>query len=130
MYAHELSAKLLGYVRERLSAYAGRAIDACVIGVPVNFDASQRHYTERAAELAGLRVLELAELNRSLAAATQLETVPAEVPWLTELSARMAGHAVMLFDITPDVKAADLLGILEVGEVDRRAGLDRERRVR
>jgi len=59
-------------------------------------------------------VLSLAELNRSLAAATQLETVPAEVPWLTELSARMAGHSVMLFDITPDVKAADLLGIARV----------------
>ncbi|MCC6927863.1 MAG: HEAT repeat domain-containing protein [Gemmatimonadaceae bacterium] len=62
---------------------------------------------------AGL-VLSLAELNRSLAAATQLEPVPAEVPWLSELSARMAGHAVMLFDIAPEVKAADLLGVARV----------------
>ncbi|HEX4933680.1 MAG TPA: HEAT repeat domain-containing protein [Gemmatimonadaceae bacterium] len=59
-------------------------------------------------------VLSLSDLNRSLAAAAQLEPLPAEMPWLTELSARMAGHAVVQFDIAAGVTAADLLGVARV----------------
>ncbi|MFN8666741.1 MAG: HEAT repeat domain-containing protein [Gemmatimonadaceae bacterium] len=82
---------------------------------PTAVDEQKQTLREAVGDIRGTGlVLSLAELNRSLAAATQLEPVPAEVPWLSELSARMAGHSVMLFDIAPEVKVADLLGIARV----------------
>lgn len=59
-------------------------------------------------------VLSLAELHRAIAAASQLVPVPAEVPWLSELSKRMAGHSVALFDFAPQTRAADVLGVARI----------------
>ncbi|MCC7323241.1 MAG: hypothetical protein IT358_05400, partial [Gemmatimonadaceae bacterium] len=59
-------------------------------------------------------VLSLAELHRAIAAASQLVPVPAEVPWLSELAKRMAGHSVALFDFAPQTRAADVLGVARI----------------
>lgn len=56
-------------------------------------------------------VISLAELNRAIAAASELRPAPAELPWLGELAARMAAHSVGLVDIATQAMAADVLGV-------------------
>ncbi len=55
--------------------------------------------------------LSLSELNRAIAEASQLSPVPAELPWLHELAARMAGHSVGLLEFSTGAKAMDVLGV-------------------
>ncbi len=55
--------------------------------------------------------LSLAELNRAIASASELSPVPAELPWLHELAARMAGHSVGLLEFSAAAKATDVLGL-------------------
>lgn len=59
-------------------------------------------------------VVSLAELHRSIASASQLVPVPAELPWLSELASRMAGHSVGLLDFSPNTRAADVLGVARI----------------
>jgi len=59
-------------------------------------------------------VLSLAELNRAIASASSLAPSPHELPWLSELTARMAGHSVGLLDFAHGAKAADVLGVARV----------------
>lgn len=53
----------------------------------------------------------LAELNRAIADASQLQPAPGELPWLGELSARMAAHGVGLVEFAAQATAADALGV-------------------
>lgn len=59
-------------------------------------------------------VLSLAELHRAIAAASALAPAPHELPWLSELTARMAGHSVGLLDFAHGARAADVLGVARV----------------
>lgn len=59
-------------------------------------------------------VVSLAELNRAIAAAASLSPMPNELPWLSELAARMAGHSVGLLDFAHGAKAVDVLGVARV----------------
>ena len=58
--------------------------------------------------------LSLVELNRAIASAIELTPVPSEMPYLNELSARMAAHSVGLLDFSAGSKAGDVLGVARV----------------
>lgn len=60
---------------------------------------------------AGAFALSLSELNLAIAGASQLSPMPAELPWLHELAARMAGHSVGLLAFSEAAKAMDVLGV-------------------
>ena len=59
-------------------------------------------------------VVSSAELNRAIAAASSLSPTPNELPWLSELAARMLGHSVGLMDFAQGAKAVDVLGVARV----------------
>jgi hypothetical protein len=59
----------------------------------------------------GDQALVLTELNRAVAEAARLTPVPMELPWMSELGMRMAGHSVSRFDFSENARAADVLGI-------------------
>ena len=63
----EISAEILGALRERAEKSLGGALDGAVVTVPAYFDDAQRQATKDAARLAGLNVLRL--LNEPTAAA-------------------------------------------------------------
>jgi molecular chaperone HscA len=63
----EISAEILGSLRERAEKTLGGALDGAVVTVPAYFDDAQRQATKDAARLAGLNVLRL--LNEPTAAA-------------------------------------------------------------
>jgi molecular chaperone HscA len=63
----EISAEILGALRERAEKKLGGALDGAVVTVPAYFDDAQRQATKDAARLAGLNVLRL--LNEPTAAA-------------------------------------------------------------
>jgi molecular chaperone HscA len=63
----EISAEILGALRERAEKTLGGALDGAVVTVPAYFDDAQRQATKDAARLAGLNVLRL--LNEPTAAA-------------------------------------------------------------
>jgi molecular chaperone HscA len=63
----EVSAEILGTLRERAEKTLGGALDGAVVTVPAYFDDAQRQATKDAARLAGLNVLRL--LNEPTAAA-------------------------------------------------------------
>ncbi|HEX3630993.1 MAG TPA: Fe-S protein assembly chaperone HscA [Casimicrobiaceae bacterium] len=63
----EVSADILGALRERAEKTLGGALDGAVVTVPAYFDDAQRQATKDAARLAGLNVLRL--LNEPTAAA-------------------------------------------------------------
>ena len=65
--AVEISAEILGALRERAEKSLGGALDGAVVTVPAYFDDAQRQATKDAARLAGLNVLRL--LNEPTAAA-------------------------------------------------------------
>jgi HEAT repeat protein len=67
-------------------------------------------------------VLSLAELNRAIAAAVQMQPAPEELPWLGELAARMAAHSVSLLDFAAQATAADVLAIARVLASEPEAG--------
>ncbi|HEV7412512.1 MAG TPA: Fe-S protein assembly chaperone HscA [Casimicrobiaceae bacterium] len=63
----EISAEILGALRERAEKTLGGGLDGAVVTVPAYFDDAQRQATKDAARLAGLNVLRL--LNEPTAAA-------------------------------------------------------------
>jgi molecular chaperone HscA len=63
----EISAEILGTLRERAEKTLGDALDGAVVTVPAYFDDAQRQATKDAARVAGLNVLRL--LNEPTAAA-------------------------------------------------------------
>ncbi|HEX3136358.1 MAG TPA: Fe-S protein assembly chaperone HscA, partial [Casimicrobiaceae bacterium] len=63
----EISAEILGALRERAEKTLGGALDGAVVTVPAYFDDAQRQATKDAARIAGLNVLRL--LNEPTAAA-------------------------------------------------------------
>ncbi|HEX4522878.1 MAG TPA: Fe-S protein assembly chaperone HscA [Casimicrobiaceae bacterium] len=65
--AVEISAEILGALRERAEKTLGGPLDGAVVTVPAYFDDAQRQATKDAARLAGLNVLRL--LNEPTAAA-------------------------------------------------------------
>ena len=65
--AVEISAQILGVLRQRAEATLGDVLQGVVITVPAYFDDAQRQATKDAARLAGLKVLRL--LNEPTAAA-------------------------------------------------------------
>lgn len=65
--AHELSALLLGQLKQDAEACLGEAVEEAVISVPAYFNDNQRSATKLAAKLAGLRVNRL--INEPSAAA-------------------------------------------------------------
>ncbi|MEP7380446.1 MAG: HEAT repeat domain-containing protein [Gemmatimonadota bacterium] len=67
-------------------------------------------------------VLSLAELNRAIASAANLSPIPAELPWLHELAARMAGHSVGMLEFSSGAKATDLLGLTRALSTPPRQG--------
>lgn len=56
-------------------------------------------------------VVVLTDVSVSVAEAASMEDPPAELPWLAELSVRMAGHSVRAIGVQGDADAGDLLSI-------------------
>ena len=66
-YAEEISAMVLGYMKETASAYLGEEVKDFVITVPAYFNDSARQATKDAAVIAGINVLRI--INEPTAAA-------------------------------------------------------------
>ena len=67
-----------------------------------------------AATREGASVISMSELNRSIANAVDVQSTPADVPSLGELTARMAGHSVSLLEFSRNARGSDVLGIARV----------------
>ena len=101
----EISAILLGYIKEYAESYLGEEVDEVVITVPANFNDLQRQATKKAGELAGLKVGRI--INEPTAAALAYG--------ITNLE---ADEKVLIYDLgggTFDVTVLELFdGILDV----------------
>jgi len=67
-----------------------------------------------AAAREGASVISMSELNRSIANAVDVQSTPADVQSLGELTARMAGHSVSLLEFSRNARGSDVLGIARV----------------
>lgn len=63
----EISARILGKLKQDAEAYLGESVDSAVITVPAYFNDSQRTATQEAGQIAGLKVLRI--INEPTAAA-------------------------------------------------------------
>ena len=66
-YPEEITAMILGHMRQIAEAYIGQSVSNAVVSVPANFNDAQRKATLDAAKIAGLNVLRL--INDTTAAA-------------------------------------------------------------